>query len=148
MKPQPPKATLHYTLFPNTPLFRSPLIRTTHSPVGRTGEYRLQVGKPRSHADIGKSQLLASDRFRAGCKLKSEKPAKCKANCALAMNINILSLDFHVGPMEQQALDHGGDPGGRAALELGLDACSAWFDMQVDTENRKCVVEGKGVEVV
>src|SRR3546814_10554297 len=46
-------------------------------PVDRTGEDRLQVGKPRSHADIGKSQLLASDRFQAGCKLKSEKPAKC-----------------------------------------------------------------------
>src|SRR3546814_4663151 len=34
-------------------------------PVDRTGEDRLQVGKPRSHADIGKSQLLASDRFQA-----------------------------------------------------------------------------------
>src|SRR3546814_10616548 len=76
--------------------------------------------------------LLASDRFQAGCKLKSEKPAKCKANRALAMTINILSLDFHVGAMAQHALDHGGDLGGRAALELGIDACRASFDMPVD----------------
>src|SRR3546814_6723411 len=66
------------------------------------------------------------------CKLKSEKPAKCKANRALAMTINILSLDFHVGAMAQHALDHGGDLGGRAALELGIDACRASFDMPVD----------------
>src|SRR3546814_19658180 len=72
------------------------------SDLDRTGEDRLQVGKPHSHADIGKSQLLASDRFQAGCKLKSEKPAKCKANRALAMTINILSLDFHVRSEERR----------------------------------------------
>src|SRR3546814_3226783 len=105
-------------------------------PGDRTGEDRLQVGKPRSHADSGKSKLLASDRFQAGCKLKSEKPAKCKANRALAMTINILSLDFHVGAMAQHALDHGGDLGGRAALELGIDACRASFDMPVDQIGR------------
>src|SRR3546814_19411725 len=49
-----------------------------------------------------------------------------------AMTINILSLDFHVGAMAQHALDHGGDLGGRAALELGIDACRASFDMPVD----------------
>src|SRR3546814_2646454 len=48
------------------------------------------------------------------------------------MTINILSMDFHVGAMAQHALDHGGDLGGRAALELGIDACSASFDMPVD----------------
>src|SRR3546814_5464696 len=34
--------------------------------------------------------------------------------------------------MAQHALDHGGDLGGRAALELGIDVCRASFDMPVD----------------
>src|SRR3546814_20122523 len=76
-------------------------------PVDRTGEERLQVGKPRSHADMGQSQLLASDRFQAGCKLKSETPAKCKDNRVLDITFNILSMDSHVDAMSAHGPEHG-----------------------------------------
>src|SRR3546814_21194383 len=68
-------------------------------PVGRAGEDRNEIGKPLAHAGLGKGQFRACPCFQPRGKLKAKESAERKADCALAVAIDVLALDFHVGAM-------------------------------------------------
>ena len=80
----------------------------------------------------GEIELLLVNAIDAGHELETKEVAEGKAHLALAMGIHIGFINRHLGAMSQNALDHGGDLGGRTAFELGIDAKGLLLHMPVD----------------
>lgn len=75
-------------------------------PIDHIGENRKQVGQSGAQTCMRQRQLLPGNRFQAWRKFKSKQVAKGKADGALAMAVDIVALDLHVGAVPQHALDH------------------------------------------
>jgi hypothetical protein len=75
-------------------------------PVDRLAQNQLQVririGLPGSRA----VQLLGVNRLQPWQKLESEQPTEGKRDRALAMRIDVLAINLHLGAVMDHALDH------------------------------------------
>ena len=85
-----------------------------------------------SHNRAREREFLTGNRLETRGQLKTQKMTECKSDRTLTMVIDILPLDFHVGAVSQDPLDHGRHLGGGAPLKLGVDAGRLTPDMRID----------------
>ena len=73
--------------------------------------------------------------------LEAEQAGEGEADRALAVGVDVVPVDAHLGAVAQHALDHGRDFGRGAALELGVDAAGLLLDVPVDHHARPAVAD-------
>ena len=81
---------------------------------------------------VGGVELDRADVLQPGQELEAEQLGEREPHEAGAVGVGVVGLDLGVGAVPQQALDHRRDLGGRAGLELGVDAQPAALDVPVD----------------
>src|SRR5438552_869470 len=86
-------------------------------------DVRLPGGRP--------VEFLAMDPFETREQLKIEEMAKGKGDRTLAMGIDILFLDAHLGPMAQHPLQHGRHFGRRHGLQLRINTDRAFLHVPI-----------------
>jgi hypothetical protein len=64
---------------------------------------RVVIGATR----LGAVKPLTVYRFQSRQQLKAKQPTECKPDGALAMAVDIVAVDLHLGTVAQHALDHG-----------------------------------------
>jgi len=78
-------------------------------PVNRSGQDRLQVGVGLRIAGLRPVQLLIVDRLESREELEAQESREGEPNFALAVAIDVILIDGHLGAMPQDAFDHGRD---------------------------------------
>ena len=101
-------------------------------PVDRARQDGLQIRVVAGAAPNWTIKLLRGDGLEPRQEVKAQEVAEGKADFALAVAVDVLLLDLHLGAVAQDALDHGGDLGGRAALELRVDTGGFSLHVPVD----------------
>ena len=85
-------------------------------PIDRLRQDGLQVGGGVRSSGIGPRQFLNRDRLQPRHELETQRPAEGKGDCALAVGVDVLTIDLHLGAMMNYPLDHRGDLGGGGDL--------------------------------
>ena len=101
-------------------------------PVDRLRQDRLQVRIGIGLAGFRAVQLLRVDGFQPWQQLEAEQPAEGKGDRALAVGIDVLSIDLHLGAVMDHALDHRSHFRRGRRLELRMDAQRVSLDVPVD----------------
>jgi len=80
-----------------------------------------QINRPREHGleafvstrlpGIGSVEPLGMDSLEPREQSEAEQPTKCKGDLALAVAVDVLSIDHHLGKVPDDAFDHRGDFG-------------------------------------
>ncbi len=78
-------------------------------PVDRFCQHRPEVRVGVGLADIRPVQPLLVDRLQPRQELESQEPTERKCHRALAVGIDVLAVDLHLGAVVDHALDHGRD---------------------------------------
>ena len=81
------------------------------------------------------------DRLQPRQELEAEQPAERERHRALAVGIDILAVDLHLGAVVDHALDHRRDLGRGRRFELGVDAQRFPLDVPVDHDAAAAVAD-------
>ena len=108
------------------------ILLTDQFPMDRARQDGLQIRVVAGAAPNWTIKLLRGDGLEPRQEVKSQEVAEGKADFALAVAVDVLLLDLHLGAVAQDALDHGGDLGGRTTLELRVDAGGFSLHVPVD----------------
>jgi hypothetical protein len=97
---------------------RSALVLGQVVPLDWSRQDQPQIGISLHCSCFWNVQLLVMNTFQSRQQLKAQQPTEGKTYFALSVTIDILLIDRHLGAVPEHALDHGGDLGGRAGLQL------------------------------
>ena len=91
-----------------------------------------QAAAPALRAGVGPVEPRCADVLQPRQQREAEQVGEGEPDLGRAVGVDVVGLDRHVGAVPQHALDHRRDLGGRAGLELGVDAQPARLDVPVD----------------
>ena len=78
-------------------------------PINHPAEDRRQVVEQAAQLRVRQVELLPRDRLQPRRQLEAEQVAEGERHLALAMAVDVVALNVHVGAVAQHALDHGAD---------------------------------------
>jgi hypothetical protein len=84
------------------------VLLTNQSPVDRPGQHQLQIRVRVRRTHFRSIKCLGMNRFEPRQELETEEPAKREGDRALAVGIDVLSVDLHFGAVANNALNHRG----------------------------------------
>ena len=74
--------------------------------MNRPRENRVQVGIGLALALVGPVELLVFEVLETWQELKAQEMAERKAHLTLAVGINVVLLDLHIGSMSEHTFEH------------------------------------------
>src|SRR5512144_1231241 len=95
------------------------ILLADQGPGDRAGQHRLQLGKGFRLASLRPIELLPVDRLQPWQQLEAEQTAEREGDFALAVAVDILTVDRHFGAVAQDTLHHRGHLRRRGGRQLG-----------------------------